>query len=434
MSIRRLLVFRMKNYRFNLNTIINKLKETGFMHIFGSSIINQMVSFLSGIILVRIISKVDYGIYSYTNNIMAFFLLFSGFGIVSGVLQICSEQQNNPNLALKIYKFGFRIGFFVNILLSLIIFVFSVFVELPIRGANELLSIMSILPLFTIFYELIQIYFRYNRFNKKYSYFASTNTIIILIFSIIGAVLWSVRGLIVFRYFGYIVSIIIGVLILRFPFRKIYKRENSTEVNKSDLYKLSFISMANNATGHLIYILDIFIIGLIIPNETIIASYKVATIIPNALVFIPGSLMVYLYPYFAQHNGDKQWVKEKFHLILKYFGLFNLLISTVLIIFAPIIISLIFGEQYLDAVLPFRLLSLGYLISSTFRKVVGNLLVTQRRLKFNFWLGIFEGILNIIFNIILVTSFGSVGAAVSSLIVVTLSSIIGVRYFIKVIS
>ena len=413
--------------------ILYKLKETGFVHIFGSSVINQIVGFLSGIILIRVISKAEYGVYTYTSNIASFFLLLSGLGLTSAVLQVCSEK-NNETHALNVYKYGFRTGMLINSLLSIFVFFFSITVPLPMEGANRLLSLLSIFPLFFIFFEFIQLYFRYNKYNKEYSYFSTLNTIIVLIFSVFGAVLWSTSGLIVCRYIGYAISIIIGAFFLKYPILKVLKRPNIEKASKHDLRKLGLISMANNASAHLIFILDIFILGLILPDESIIASYKVATIIPNALFFIPNSLMIYLYPYFAQHNTDKAWVKEKYLLVLKYFGIFNLVISSILILFAPIIIKIVFGVQYLDAVIPFRILSLGYLVSATFRKIVGNLLVTQRKLKFNFWLGLLEGMINIIGNLLLIPYLGSIGAAVSSLMVVTVSSLIGAVYFWKVIT
>lgn len=416
----------------NLKNILSKLKETGFIHIFGSSVINQVAGFLSGIILIRVISKVEYGVYTYTSNIASFFLLLSGLGMTSAVLQICSEK-NDEQYALNMYKYGFRTGMLINLLLSVLVFLFSITIPLPMEGANRLLTLMSIFPIFFILFEFIQVYFRYNKYNKEYSYFSSLNTITVLIFSVFGAVIWSTSGLIIFRYIGFAISIIIGAFLIKFPILEVLKKPNVAIASKHDLLKLGLISMANNASAHLIYILDIFILGLIIPNESVIASYKVATIIPNALFFIPGSLMIYLYPYFAQHNADKVWVKEKYLQVLKYFGMFNLMISSILIFFAPLIIKIVFGAQYLDAVIPFRILSLGYLISATFRKIVGNLLVTQRKLKFNFWLGILEGILNIIGNLLLIPYLGSVGAAVSSLMVVTVSSIIGVIYFRKVV-
>lgn len=418
----------------NINEIITKLKNTGFIHIFGSRVINQMITFLSGIALVRIISKTQYGVYTYTNNIMSFFMLLSGLGITSGILQICSEQYDNPQYTRRTFIYGTKLAVIFNVILGILIAIFSFIVPLRVNGANSLLTMMSMLPVGIILFELIQVYYRYNRLNKMYSYYSSTNTLIILTFSVVGAILWSIEGLIFFRYLAYIISISIGIVIFKFP-RSIFKEKVELESSqKHDLLKLSLVSMVNNSTGHLIYILDIFIVGLVIPNESVIASYKVATIIPNALIFIPASLMVYVYPYFASHKDDKKWVSKNFFLIIKYFGVFNLLITIFLMIFAPLIIKIIFGIQYLDAVAPFRILSLGYFFSATFRKVVGNLLVTQRKLKFNFWLGIVEGVINIISNIILVNYMGSIGAAITSLVIVILSSIIGVRYFLKVVN
>ena len=413
--------------------VFKNFKRNGFFHIFGSSIINQMVTFLSGIILIRILSKAEYGLFAYVNNIMAFILLLSGFGITSGLLQICSETKEEQETD-KLFVHGFKTAVKINVILCLIIFSIARLISFKLDGADQLLMLMSMLPIGILIYELIQIYFRYNKMNRKFSYYASFNTSIILIASILGAIALKVEGLILFRYAGYIVSIIVGVIYFGFPIKKVLKGTKIDKFRKFDLYKISIVSMANNATGHLIYLLDVFIVGLLIPNESIIASYKVATIIPNALIFIPGALMVYFYPHFAEHNKDKAWVRRNFISIIKYFGIFNLILSLILLILAPFIIRVIFGVEYLDAILPFRILVIGYAISATFRKIAGNLLVTQRKLRFNFWLGIFEGGINIIGNLFLINKFGSLGAAISSLIVVSISSIIGVNYFLKITS
>jgi len=203
--------------------LILKLNNTGFVHIFGSGVINQIIGFLSGIILVRIISKSDYGVYSYTNNLMSFFMLFSGFGVVSGLLQICSENSSNSKLSNKIFSYGFRIGIIFNLILGVFVLLVAILVEFPIPGSNQLLVLMSALPVFLIIYELIQIYFRYNKLNRKYSYYSTLNTFLILIFSIFGALTWSTRGLIIFRYFGYIVSIIIGIYLSKLHNLKLLK-------------------------------------------------------------------------------------------------------------------------------------------------------------------------------------------------------------------
>ena len=107
----------------------------------------------------------------------------------------------------------------------------------------------------------------------------------------------------------------------------------------------------------------------------------------------------------------------------------NAAISLMLVLCAPLIIRILFGEQYLDALPAFRILSVSYFFSATFRKTTGNLLVTQRKLHVNFWIGIMEGIINIIGNWILIHLLGAIGAAVTTLIICIVSSGVSVIYF-----
>lgn len=407
------------------------MKKTGFIHIFGAGTINQVVAFSSGIILVRIIPKTAFGVYSYTSNILQFFILFSGFGIVSAILQLGSENRLNPKLTTTIFNYGFKLGMKINIIISISILLFSLFVPLNLEGSNTLLLYMSFLPLFFLVLELILIYYRFNMYNRVYSWVSVINTVNVLVFSIIGALFFFEKGLVLFRYIAYFITIFIAVFLFKFPIPKIRSRVNIDKNVKKDVWKISFISMANNATSHLIYIVDIFILGLLVPVEGVIASYKVATLIPGALVFIPSTLMIFFYPYFAEKRKDKVWVKKSSWKLIGYFSIFNLALSTFLIMLAPWILNIIFGEQYLDALLPFRLLIASYFVSASFRTISGTLLVTQRKLKFNFFVGIFEGLLNTVMNILLIPALGSIGAALASLFVVTITSVLSLSYFIR---
>ena len=81
------------------------------------------------------------------------------------------------------------------------------------------------------------------------------------------------------------------------------------------------------------------------------------------------------------------------------------------------------GEEYIDAVPVFRLLSINYFISGTFRIVSGNLLVTQRRLKFNLLIAIVSTVTNIIADYFFIQWWGSMGAAYATVLVVVISSV-----------
>lgn len=81
---------------------IDFLVKKGFFYIFSSNVVNKIIQFASGIFLVRLLSKEEFGIYSYAQNILSFFLLFSGLGVTSGMLQYISEtsEDKKKNLLL----------------------------------------------------------------------------------------------------------------------------------------------------------------------------------------------------------------------------------------------------------------------------------------------------------------------------------------------
>lgn len=176
------------------------------------------------------------------------------------------------------------------------------------------------------------------------------------------------------------------------------------------------------------YMLDIFVIGLVIPDSTVIASYKVATQIPTALIFIPTAFITYIYPYFARHREDKEWVRKKYLLVSALIAAICFSISAVCIICAPLIIRLVFGRAYLDAVPPFRVLCVSFAFSSVFRTLPGTILTTQRKLKFNLFVAVFSSLFNTVMNIIFITKWNSIGAAFATLLTVMLTSAFNTGY------
>lgn len=406
---------------------IKKLKQTGFFYIFGSSVINKIIGFASTIILVRIISKSDYGVFSYAWNLFSFILIFSGLGLESGSLQLCSESFNYKHRLKTLFSYSIKIGVIFNLFLAILIYVIGCFAPIAIERAGTLLSEMFLLPIIMFLSNMAIVYLRVERFNKRYSFLSTVNTMAALLFSLTGAYLFQAKGLVAGKYLTYLSTFIIALLLFHIPFR------NEGEIqreDKVDLLKISIISMLNNGLSQILYLTDVFVIGMVLTNEIDIATYKVATQIPTALSFIPASIVIYIYPYFAGNRDNKGWCLHRFKQLLVSFGTFNALISIILVVFAPQIIDMVFGNQYMDAVSPFRVLSASYFFSGTFRVIAGNLLVTQRRLLFNTFEGVFMGIINVFTDYFLISKFGIIGASYSTITIMVLSGIICTGYFL----
>ena len=132
-----------------IKKIASKLGSTGFFHVFGSTAINKVISFASGIVLVRLISKSEYGVFSYANNLLNFFMIVCGFGAASGILQMCSEKMDEQEKK-ALYAYASRNSFIINSFLSVMIFLTGMFIPLKIEGAGICLAMMAFIPIFVL--------------------------------------------------------------------------------------------------------------------------------------------------------------------------------------------------------------------------------------------------------------------------------------------
>lgn len=414
-----------------MNRFISKVElllKTGFFHIFGSSVINKIISFLSSIILVRILTKEEYGAFTYAWNIYSIILLLSGFGIESGVLQVASEKSGEREYTKKIYSFGTRLGIKFNILLGVILIGMALFVPLKIGNAKELLIMLCALPIVQLLYGLATGYLRSQKQNKEFSVLSTINTFFVFIISVICSVFFREKGMIAGYYISFIISILVAFV--KFDVNLFASKRKVSQSEKRAVLSIAFVSMCNNGLSQLLYLLDVFVLGIVDPTETVLASYKVSTMIPSALTFIPLALVTYLYPYFAEHKDDGRWCLNKYKEVVIGLGTFNACISLVLYVFAPLIVTCLFGNQYMDAVPVFRILAINYFISGTFRALSGNLLVTQRKLKFNLVVAILSGVINLFADYFFIKWWGPMGAAFATVLVVLVSSTLSTTYLV----
>jgi len=406
------------------------LVRNGFFHIFSANVINKIIQFGISVIIVRVITKEAFGMWSYANNILSFFLLVEGLGVVPGLLQFASSSKTKEE-KLSYLKYALLVGILFNLGLAIAILLFTTFFQLPVRGSTEILRYLFLIPLVNVFFNILQIFLRSDLRNKQFSIVTVINTLTFFFGVLIGGYLFDIRGIVWGRYLSYIISSFVALWFVKDYYKIFVNVKIPNKEQRQDFLKFSIVSMLTNTISQMLYLLDTFLIGIIIQSGTVVASYKTATLIPFALNFIPSSVMTFAYPYFAKHKDDKNLVKNYFLKLQKYLLLLNLVISILLIVFAPFVIRLIFGAEYLDSVLPFRILSFGYLIAGTFRIPAGNIIASLKKVKVNFYNSIISGGANIVLDIILIKNYGSVGAAVATVAVFVISSFVSNIYLRK---
>lgn len=405
------------------------LLKKGLFHIFGASIINNIIQFILSIIIVNLVSKEEYGVYVYAYNIISFFLLIRSLGITTGMLQFGSECTDKKEQE-KVIKFSFLSSTIVNIVITCILLFVTFIINIEFEGARYYIFLMILYPVFQGFFDFSLTIFRIEMDNINYSRITNINTISYFIFSILLALRFGVIGIIFARYLSYGVSIALALYLMKDRYFNYITANIKSYTQKKALVNYSVICCASNSISELLYLLDVFLIGIFIAQAQIIASYKVATQIPTALIFIPSSIMLFIYPYFAKNKDNIQWLQKNTFRTFVVLGITNFIISISLYITAPLIINILWGNKYSDALPVLRILAINYFISGTFRIPCGNILGMLRKVNINLFISIISGICNILLDIILISYYGSIGAAIATVLVVLISSIISFTYLI----
>lgn len=387
-----------------------KLFKTGFFHIFGAGSINRIFLALLSIVLVRLLSQENFGIYSYAYNIASFFVLFNGLGASSAFLQIGSELYKDRHSSDSFFAYAYKIGVYIDIALAIVIAAVGLFVPLAIQGSNFLLVLYCAYPLVTFLVEIKQCRLRVDLKNKDYALMTNIQTGLNVGLAILGAILFQAIGLVIGQLLANILSYLL--MSVRYPFRKMKLSRGVTRAEKRDFWKIGVISSFNNALSQALTLVGTFLVGLLLVDADLVAIYKAATTIPFALLFIPGTLIIYLYPYFARHNKDRGWTISHYVKLIGFGALLMGVIALGFIVATEPIVVFIFGEQYLDSVVPMQIILIGFFINAAFRQPTGNLLVTQRKLVTNSVIGIVSIVFNIAASLILIPRYGVIGAAI----------------------
>lgn len=419
----------------SLREIPKKLKwlyDAGMLHILSSSFFNKACTFVGNVFVVRILTKAEYGTFGYADSIMAFIINFAGLGMTSGVLQFCSEQRDERE-KLAYAKFGLNFGVLSSFILSVGCLVYGAFGSFSIHGSKLVFMVYSFYPVTYFLFSYYSVVFRYRKENKKYAFLTNINAVIYAVVEIIASYFVNEFGMVVALYLSTIIASMVGM-------RYMKKNMNPGEFRLNREQKLGIIryssySFLSYAMINLLLVLDIFLIGTLIADPATLAVYKIAVTIPLTMMIVPNSIVVFVYPYFAEHQKEYDWLKANFKKLIGNSIMVNFLISGSLVIFAPFIISTIWGQAYMDAVTPFRILSLNYFVQGTFRFTTINIMNALNRVEVVLIANIAAVVIDLGLDLWLIPRYGMIGAAVATLSTVTITTLILLpsmaKYFLK---
>ena len=408
-----------------IKALLIKLKKHGLGDVFISSVFTELIGFIASIFIVRLFSKEAYGYYAIAYNIYGYIAVFIGCGLNNGVLQYCSETRPESE-KMSIYQFCQKFGSIFNLVLLVLMPLFSC---IALNGEpRKYFILMSAWPIVAY---LCNYYLMRLRVIKDNRHFMLSNVISALIFICVAAILAKTIGIV-----GYIVALylkyFISFVLSRYYLKDYICAEPVQPLDKKfkeEIIRYSLICCLTNFASTIMMLVDVTCVNYFIGDPAIVATYKTATQIPTALLFIPSSVIVFAFPYLAENNTNIDWLKSNTKKLLFGVVAVNTVIAVMVFSFAPIIVKILWGERYLDAVQVLRILVVNFVITGTFNKVYGNLMVAIKKVNINLIKTVIFSCLNVVLDIIFIKLYGSTGAAIATLIVSCGSSLFSFIYY-----
>lgn len=426
---------RLKSCLLSMAEKIREMISGGIIWIFGGSIVSQICGMISSMVVIQFLPKNDYGCFVSANNFYSYFAVFIGLGLDVAILQFCSERRSEENKK-AIYRYSFLAGELFNILLGVLIMGFAV-VRARRDGADSVryLAYMSGLPLVTYVKTYLQTFLRIKRLNKQYGVANIAYSIAIVVSKIVLTRYYGAAGLIYSIYVASAVSIVLCLLFCRQEKISEILFQKGTVLSgpeKKEILSYSAICSITNFASSVLLLLDITCLNFVLRNNVVLADYNVASVFPSACDFIPGCLILYFYPIIVEKFQDS--VDEFRAFFGKMVGIFSVVagsISIGLFVFAPLILRIFYGEQYVSCSAIMRILCINFLISASFRILFGNVIAAIKQVKVNLIHNVIAGVLNVVLDLILIQNMGSMGAALATTFVTIFISLLEIVFILK---
>lgn len=402
---------------------IKTLHKRGFFHIIAGSTLAKIAGFVSVFFLPRFLSKADYGLLTYVENIRNYVMLFNGIGITNATLRFCAQQGSDEEKK-GYFVASLKIGIFADVFLIVLTTAAFLVIPFPYEGARFQLVISSCLPILYFLFTDIQLLLRATFQNQRYSIYNFTYSFLLMIFQIVFAVLWGVTGVMIGKYLSMALCVLMGYLLIRdLPMMKVKAIKLDWHEIKT-IIRFGIVMLTASATSTVMSYNETFIVGQLLKDEELLAEYRVAANILSISLFLLEALLVFILPYFIQHIKDKQWIWENYKKLFVINGTVMTLFHLGLFIFAKLYLFIFAGPEYMGAVSLVRMFLVASWIQAVFRGISGNILAVTGEEKFNLKINIVFVVVHAVIDVAAVSLLGIYGAAIALIVVYFLSGLI----------
>lgn len=408
------------NFIFRIKSNILKLAKSGAIHVIIGNFMTKFVSFFGSIFIVRLLTKSDYGVLSYYENFASYFTILAGLGLASGLLRFIVLAPNASDKKSCFERAILR-GTLWNVCLVIVCVLIYIFYPHPyvFKGYVVVWLPLTFCIPFLFFTNASLSVLRSGFDYRVYAFLAFFSSFILVAMRVVGAAFGGILLTNSARLVGEVTCAVIGVFIVyKRYFKGVISSALNMEFTKSmDVYSLQI--MLTDGLWAIFMLNNIFLLGQFSGSQTVVADYKVASVIPANLSILTSAIGIFVAPYFTKYENEKNycWIKKKFILMLTMTALMMGVVTFILFMFSKTIILVLYGVEYMSVIPIMQILLFASFMNDAIRATIANVLSAMGVQKLNLFVACGGMLLQILLNLLLIPSYGGIGVAYSSLVV-----------------
>lgn len=397
------------------------VKNAGWL--IGGRVAQMLISLVVGVLTARYLGPSDYGLIGYAGAYTAFFMSFCTLGINSVLVKEFIDDPEDEGTTIGTTLVLRAVS---SLLSAMVIICIVLFMDAGETVTIAVVALCSIGVVFHIF-ETFNFWFQAH-LNSKITAIATFAAYCIT--ALYRVILMITGKNVVFFAFASSVDYICIAIILLVAYKKYGGRRLGFSLERAkQLLSKSHHFILSGLMVSIYGQTDKLMLKQMI-NDTEIGYYTTAVTVANLWCFMLAAVIDSVYPSIMEANGkDEKLFKLRNRQLYAIVFYVSVVVSVGFTVLAPLIISILYGEEFMGAVNPLRIIT--WYTAFSYLGIARNAwIVCRDKQKYLKYIYILAAASNVVLNLIFIPLWGASGAAFASLLSQILTSII-LPLFIK---
>lgn len=401
-----------------VNESLRKITKGAFIILIGT-FVTAIFAFFTRIIIIRNLTPEEYGILSLIFAICSIAVALGSLGMNQGIPRFIAYHlaEKDKKKILGIIRAALEISIAGAVLFFLLVF-FGADLIAKLFNSDALalpLKIYSIsIPFLILLQAFVSVFRGLNRADVKVIF----QDILLNGLILLGLGIAAFFGLSLLNIvYAHILAAIIPCSILAFYSYRRYSKfaeERPKSLMKKALILFSLPIIFRMFMGRIIAWFDVLMIGYY-KGEALTGIYNAALPLAEYIsIFLLSIAFLYL-PLATQLFANKQFneLNRTYAVLTKWVFSATLPIFLILFLFPAVVLKFLFGSEYIAADTALMILSAGFILH-TLPGPNGVTLLVLGKTHYLMWNSFAAAILNVILNLLLIPSYGMIGAAIAT--------------------